>query len=31
MSVFEIESGGHKVLFAAGELSANVWGFYAPA
>jgi hypothetical protein len=31
MSVFEIRSGGKSVIFAAGELSANVWGFYAPS
>ena len=29
--VYEIESSGRKVRFAAGELSANVWGFYVPA
>ena len=31
MWVYEIESGGRKVRFAAGELSENVWGFYVPA
>jgi hypothetical protein len=31
MHVFESHSGDTKVVFAAGELSANVWGFYAPA
>jgi hypothetical protein len=30
MSVYEIESGGRRIRFAAGELSANVWGFYVP-
>jgi hypothetical protein len=28
MNIYEVESAGHKVVFAAGELSANVWGFY---
>ena len=31
MNVFEIETGGRVVTFAAGELSASVWGFYVPA
>jgi hypothetical protein len=26
--VFEIQSRGQVVRFAAGEFSANVWGFY---
>ena len=30
MHIYEIERGGKKVTFAAGELSANVWGFYVP-
>ena len=30
MSVYEISNGNHSVAFAAGELSANVWGFYVP-
>jgi hypothetical protein len=30
MSVYEITAGGERVRFAAGELSANVWGFYIP-
>ena len=30
MSVYEIRDGGECVRFAAGELSANVWGFYVP-
>jgi hypothetical protein len=30
MWVYEIESGGRRVRFAAGELSASVWGFYVP-
>jgi hypothetical protein len=30
MWVYQIASVGKKVVFAAGELSANVWGFYAP-
>lgn len=31
MRVYEIETAGRAILFAAGELSANVWGFYVPA
>lgn len=31
MHIFEIQSGDQKVVFAAGELSANVYGFYVPA
>lgn len=31
MEVFEIETAGRYILFAAAELSANVWGFYVPA
>lgn len=31
MFVYEVCDGGKKVVFAAGELSANVWGFYVPA
>jgi hypothetical protein len=31
MRVYEIETGGRTILFATGELSANVWGFYVPA
>ena len=31
MEVYEIETAGRFVLFAAGELSPNVWGFYVPA
>lgn len=31
MNVYEIESGGRTIVFAAGELSASVWGFYVPA
>jgi hypothetical protein len=31
MDVYEITANGEHVLFAAGELSANVWGFYVPA
>jgi hypothetical protein len=30
MNVYEIKVGGERIRFAAGELSANVWGFYAP-
>ena len=30
MSVYEISNGKKMVTFAAGELSANVWGFYVP-
>lgn len=28
MDIYEIASAGRKVVFAAGELSAGVWGFY---
>ena len=31
MWLYEVESNGKRVRFAAGELSANVWGFYVPA
>ena len=31
MRIYEIESTGRAIQFAAGELSANVWGFYVPA
>jgi hypothetical protein len=31
MHIYEIRSGKKTVTFAAGELSANVWGFYAPS
>jgi hypothetical protein len=31
MRVYEVESDGRRVRFAAGELSSNVWGFYIPA
>ena len=31
MDVYEIESAGETVRFAAGELSPNVWGFYLPS
>lgn len=30
MTIYEISSGERRVRFAAGELSANVWGFYVP-
>jgi len=30
MKIYEINSGERHVRFAAGELSANVWGFYVP-
>ena len=30
MSVYEITAGGKCVRFVAGELSANVYGFYVP-
>lgn len=29
--LYEIIDGNRRVSFAAGELSANVWGFYKPA
>lgn len=28
MWIYSIECGDKKIVFAAGELSANVWGFY---
>jgi hypothetical protein len=28
--VYEIEAGKKKVIFAAGEFSACMWGFYIP-
>jgi len=28
--VYQLTSAGKVVTFAAGELSANVWGFYLP-
>jgi hypothetical protein len=31
MQQYQIKSGDVTVTFAAGELSANVWGFYVPA
>lgn len=31
LSIYEIETGGKRIRFAAAELSANVWGFYVPA
>jgi hypothetical protein len=31
MWVYEVECDGKRVRFAAGELSASVWGFYVPA
>jgi hypothetical protein len=31
MLQYQIKSGDVTVTFAAGELSANVWGFYVPA
>jgi hypothetical protein len=30
MFIYEVNAGGKRVTFAAGELSANVWGFYVP-
>ena len=27
MKIYKIETGGRTILFATGELSANVWGF----
>ena len=30
MSIYAIAAGGKCVRFAAGELSANVYGFYVP-
>ncbi|MBA3314402.1 MAG: hypothetical protein M3552_08925 [Planctomycetota bacterium] len=30
LNVYEIDANGNQVVFAAGELSANVWGFYIP-
>jgi len=31
MNVYEVSDGQRTVRFAAGELSANVWGFYVAA
>jgi hypothetical protein len=31
MWVYQIRSGDKALTFAAGELSANMWGFYEPA
>jgi len=31
MWLYEVEAAGKKIVFAAGELSPNVWGFYVPA
>ena len=31
MRVYKIEGSVKQVRFAAGELSAGVWGFYVPA
>jgi hypothetical protein len=31
MHIYQIETAGRFIQFAAGELSANVWGFYVPA
>jgi hypothetical protein len=30
MEIYEIDDAGKKIIFAAGELSVNVWGFYIP-
>lgn len=30
MWLYEVDNAGKKIVFAAGELSANVWGFYIP-
>lgn len=30
MNLYEINAGGERIRFAAGELSANVWGFFVP-
>jgi hypothetical protein len=31
MDVYEINTGGRSIVFAATELSAGVWRFYVPA
>ena len=31
MWIYEIRGADKAATFAAGELSANVWGFYVPA
>jgi hypothetical protein len=31
MFVYEVSADGKKVIFAAGELSAGLWGIYVPA
>jgi len=30
MVVYEVETSGRRIVFAAGELSASVWAFYVP-
>ena len=30
ISIYRITVGDQMILFAAGELSMNVWGFYVP-
>ncbi|HEY53393.1 MAG TPA: hypothetical protein G4N94_08050 [Caldilineae bacterium] len=30
MWLYKIETGAKKIVFAAGEYSAGVWGFYIP-
>jgi hypothetical protein len=29
--VYEIDAGGRQIIFAAGEFSASVYGFYIPS
>jgi hypothetical protein len=31
MSIYKVSLAGKSIIFAAGELSAYVWGFYVPA
>ena len=31
MIIYEMEAEGRAVVFAAGELSPGVWGFFVPA
>jgi hypothetical protein len=31
MSIYQVQSGGKAITFAAGELSPNVYGFFVPA
>ena len=30
MNIYEIQTGGRSIIFAASELSASIWAFYVP-